>query len=228
MTGIRLSRLFWIGAAAILVAAALVGVGGILRGDFSETDAQILGTLFTLLLAGATAISGLALVERGALVPFGWTAAVLSVACFSVVAAAIWTEFNSDTLGEWAGRSIVLLISLLLVSTQLLLLRVEALKGLVGATAVTAGLATLFTAVAIGGDGGGDGLWQAAAIFWIFTALGYLLLPVLQRFRAAGTSQAVGRVLAELDGVQLVAAHSGSGIDPRLAPGDRLLLRRRV
>lgn len=165
--------------------------------------------------------------ERGALVPFGWTAAVLSVACFAVVAAAIWTEFRGDALGEWAGRSIVLLIALLLVSTQLLLLRVEALKGLVGATAVATGLATLFSAVAIGGDGGGDSLWQLAAIFWILTALGYLLLPVLQRLRTAGTPQAVGRVLAELDGIQLIATHAGSGIDPQLAPGERLVLRRR-
>lgn len=223
MTGRRLGRIFWVGAAGILILAALVAVAGILEGDFSETDAKILGTLGTLLLAGATAISGLALVERGAVVPFGWTATVLSVACFAVVAGAIW----NDMLGEWAGRSIALLIALLLVSTQRLLLRVEALKGLVGATAVAAGLATFFTAVAIGGDGGGDGLWQAGAIFWIVTALGYLLLPVLQRFTAAGAAAAVGRVLAELDGVQLVATRSG-GIDPRLAPGERLQLRRRV
>ena len=227
MSQYSLTRIFWIGAAAILIVAALVGVAGILRGDFGETDAKILGTLGTLLLAGATAIAGYALVERGLLVPLGWTAAALSGVSFLVVAFAIWNEFDGD-LGDWAGRSIVLLIALLLVTTQLLLLRVESLKGLVGATAVTTGLATFFTMVAIGGDGGGDGLWQGAAVFWIFSVLGYLLLPVLQRFRAAGTPQGVGRVLAELDGVQLIATHTGSGIEARLAPGERLVLRRRV
>jgi hypothetical protein len=34
VSGIRFARIFWIGAAAILVVAALVGVGRILRGDF--------------------------------------------------------------------------------------------------------------------------------------------------------------------------------------------------
>ena len=64
-------------------------------------------------------------------------------------------------------------------------------------------------------------------IFWILTGLGYLLLPVLQRFAAAGPPAAAGRVLAELDGVQLVATTAGT-IDPRLGPGERLELRRRV
>ena len=45
MTGLRLSRIFWIGAAAILIAAALVAVAAIVRGDFSDTDGRILGTL---------------------------------------------------------------------------------------------------------------------------------------------------------------------------------------
>jgi hypothetical protein len=221
-----LSRIFWIGAAAILIVAALVGIVGILRGDLGETDAKILGTLGTLLLAGATAIAGYALVERGLLVPFGWAAATVAGGCFLLVTTAIWKEFDND-LGAWAVRSIVLLVALLLVTTQTLLLRVDSLKGLVGATAVATGLATLFTAVAIGVDEGGDGLWQGAAIFWIFGILGYLLLPVLQRFRAAGPAEGVGRVLAELDGIQLIATRAGSGIDVRLGPGERLVLKRR-
>ena len=38
MTRVRLSRTVWIGAAAILVAAALVALVVALRGDFSDTD----------------------------------------------------------------------------------------------------------------------------------------------------------------------------------------------
>ena len=56
MSGIRLSRLFWIGAAAILIAAALVAVGSILRGEFGEREVQVLGTLPSLLVVGETVI----------------------------------------------------------------------------------------------------------------------------------------------------------------------------
>jgi hypothetical protein len=68
---VSLARTFWIGAAGILILAALVAMAAILRGDFGDTDAKILGTLFALLLAGATAVSGLALVERTTLVTLG-------------------------------------------------------------------------------------------------------------------------------------------------------------
>ncbi len=64
MTRVRLSRIFWIGAAATLVVAALIGVAGLLRSEFTETDGQILLTLVTLLVAGGAALAGLALVER--------------------------------------------------------------------------------------------------------------------------------------------------------------------
>ena len=48
---------------------------------------------------------------------------------------------------------------------------------------------------------------------------------MLQRYTAAG-APTDDRVLAELDGVELVATHSRDGIDVRLARGERLLLRR--
>ena len=38
MRRIRYARIFWIGAAGILVLAALIGVSALLRSDFTETD----------------------------------------------------------------------------------------------------------------------------------------------------------------------------------------------
>jgi hypothetical protein len=126
----------------------------------------------------------------------------------------------------WAARSIVLQVALLLVATQRLLARIQTLLPLVAGTAAMAGLATLLTCVGIGADDA-EGLWQFTAISWILTALGYLLLPVLQRFSAAGGAPIAARVIAELDGVELVATRSPNGFDVRLAPGERLQLRRR-
>ena len=57
MTRRRLAGAFWLGAAAILVAAALVSLVAILKGGFSETDARILGTLGALLYTGAAALA---------------------------------------------------------------------------------------------------------------------------------------------------------------------------
>jgi hypothetical protein len=67
---------------------------------------------------------------------------------------------------------------------------------------------------------------KAIAILWILTALAYFLVPVLQRFTSAGEPETAERILAELDGVKLVATRSGDGVEPRLAPGEQLILRR--
>ena len=225
MTGLRLSRIFWIGAAAILIVAALIAVAAIVRGDFGETEAQILGTLLTLLVAGATAISGMALIERGAATWLGGAAIACAGAGFAVIAAAIWDEFSSDLLTRVAVSAMALVIAFLLLTTQRLLLRVARLAWLFYGTAVAAAVATGLSLVAIWEEEGGFA--QAIAVFTILTGLGYLLLPVLQRFTSASAvPQTAERVLAELDGVKLVATRSGEGIEPRLSPGERLALRR--
>jgi hypothetical protein len=223
---VSLARIFWVGAAGILILAALVAMVAIASSDFGDTDAKILGTLFVLLLAGATAVSGLALVERATLVPLGWLTAGLAGVGFIALAIAIWSGGNAVSW-EWAVRSIVVLVAFLLVSTQRLLLRTAALLRLVAGTAAAAALATLLTCVGIGQDNA-DGLWQVTAIAWVLTGLGYLLLPVLQRFTTAGPVPLAARVLAELDGVELIAVRSRNGLDVRLAPEERLQLRRRA
>jgi hypothetical protein len=231
VSGVRLSRLVWIGAAAILIAATLVAVGSILRGDFGETKAQVLGTLLSLLVAGATVIAGLALIERHVAKQFAVAAIVGAALCFAVQAAGIWDGFANDSLAQLSWSSIALLVTLLLVTTQRLLLREERLALLFYGTAAVASLATLLTSAAIIGDDDGgsgeDGVLKAIAIFWILTILGYLLLPVLQRFTRAAPATRT-RVLGELDGVQLIAARGradGVAVEAP-APGERLILRR--
>jgi hypothetical protein len=225
--GIRYARIFWIGAAGILVLAALVAIAAIARGDFGDTDAQILGTLFASLLAGATAISGLALVERRTFVAFAWTCIGVAAVAFVVIGLAIWSDGDAVDW-KWAARAIVVLIGLLIVATHRLLLQVDAFRPLVVGTAAAAALATLLTCAGIGADNR-DSLWQFTAICWIAAGLGFLLLPVLQRWRAAPHRvPGIDRVIAQLDGVELVATRSESGLELRLAPDERLLLRRRA
>jgi hypothetical protein len=224
VTGLRLSRVFWISAAAILIVGALIAVAAIVRGDFGDTEAKILGTLLALLVAGATGITGLALVERREAPTLGWTAVVGAALCFVLQAAAIWDEFSDDALTKLGTSSMAILLALLLIATQRALLREDRLAKLFYATAASAGLATGLTVVGIWQEEGG--YWQPVAVFSILAVLGYFLLPVVQRLTASAAPATAERVLAELDGVKLIATRSGDGIEPRLAPGERLALRR--
>jgi hypothetical protein len=229
VTRSRLSRVFWIGAAAILVAAALVALVAVLRGDFSDTDGRILGTLAAALLAGSTLVAGLALVERDAPM-LGWSAVVVSGPAFALIAYAIW-DFVFDGEDEewrWGWLGILSLIAALIAVTARLLARTSALVRLAWLTGALAAAAAAASFAAIWSDDPGDTFGRVIAVLWILTGLGYLLVPVLQRFSAAGHAPDEVRLLAELDGVEIVATRSGEGLEIRLEPGERLLLRRRA
>jgi hypothetical protein len=226
---VRLSRIFWIGAAAILVAAALVALAAVLRGDFSDTDGRILGTLAAALLAGSTLVAGLALADRGSRA--GWAAVVVALPGFAAIAYAIWDFVFEEGEGDswrWGWAGILALVATLIAVTSLLLARSSRLVQLAWASGGLAATAALTSLVAIWKDDPSDGFARVIAVLWILTILAYLLVPVLQRFERAGHAPGDVRLLAELDGVELVATRLGAAtFDPRLEPGERLLLRRR-
>jgi hypothetical protein len=227
MTGLRLSRIFWIGAAAILIAAALVALTAVLRGDFSDTDGRILATLAAALLGGATLLSGLALVDRGGRA-LGWTAVAIAVPGFALCVYAIWNiVFEDDEdVWQWGWTGALALLAALIAATAQLLARgkrIIALSWLVGGLAAAASTTSI---TAIWRESSSDTIGKLIAALWILTALAYFLVPVLQRFASAGAPETTERVLAELNGVKLVATRSGDGIEARLAPGERLVLRR--
>ena len=229
MTKLRLARVFWTGAAAILVVAALVALFAVVRGDFSDTDGRILGTLAAALLAGSTLVAGLALVERdGALL--GRVAVVLAPPGFALLVYAIW-DFVFDGGGDswrygWTGA--LVLVALLVAVTARLLARTPRIVYLAAAAGALAVLASAVSIAAIWERSPGDTIGKVIAVVWILAGLCYLLVPVLERFGTAGASPAETRLLAELGDVELVTTRSREGVDPRLAPGERLLLRRRA
>lgn len=224
MTGVRYARVFWIGAAGVLVLAALIGISSLLRSDFSDTDWQILLTLLALVVSSGTAVAGLTVAERGHTF-IGWGAVGVALAAFLLIATATWDSFDSETLGRLAGCAAFALIATLLGTTQLVLHR-GAYAWLVVFTWVAAILAFLLSTSALWDDG--SETWQVAASCWILALVGWLLLPVLQRFSAAGAPTAGERVLASLDDVELVATRSEHGVAVELQSGERLVLRKRV
>lgn len=225
----RLARLFWIGAAAILVVAALISVIAVLSGGFSSTDGRILATLGSILLAGATAVAGLSLVERRQLVPLGWVAVGGAAVGFALLEASIWHGFEGKTINRLAGTALLVLIELLLATTGRILLRGKRLLPLYGAMLVLLSVAVLLTVVTIWSGADSSRMAKAITTFWILAVLGWLLVPVLQRFSSVGAEEAAVRVLAELDGVEIVASRGpveGVRVDSP-SPGERLFLRRR-
>jgi hypothetical protein len=223
-------RVAWLGAAAILIVAALVALAAIARGEFSDMDGRILGSLAAVLYTGGALFAGLATVDRGRPV-IGWSVVGGAPICFIVLLAAIWDILDgseNDDPWRWAWSAALALLAAIILTTALLLARTDTARLLALAAGVGAGIAATFSIAAIWVDGGGDEWIKAIAIIWILTVLAYVLVPVADRFTRAGLP-AGERVLAVLDGVELVAttAVGSVGIDPGLASGESLLLRRR-
>ncbi len=224
----RLARIFWLGAAALLVVAALVAIVALLRGELTDTDARILLTLGALFVTGATALAGLALVDSDRYATVGWVAAALAPVELATLGYWIWSGTEGDdTLSKVGTTTLLLLAGQIAIVTQLLLLGNRRLLPLVIATdvLVVAAVGGAITTIWTEPD---NTTWaKVLAATWILAALGWFLLPVLQRYTAAGVTVTEIRVLASLDDVELIATRSG-GIDVRLERGERLALRRRV
>lgn len=96
MLGVGFRRLFWIGAAALLAVAALVAIVALVRGELTDTDGMILGTLAITLGAGSVCLAGLALVDRRDFAPLGWAAVAVGLAGYAVIVREIWSHFDGD------------------------------------------------------------------------------------------------------------------------------------
>jgi hypothetical protein len=225
-----LRRVFWFAAAAALIVAAFISIAAILRGDISDTDWKILGTLGSLLLAGATAVAGLTLVEQRKLAGLGWSAVGSAAIGFVLLVAAVWDEFDREGLSKLAASAAIVLPGLLLVTTGRVLLRSRGMLFVYGLMVVAVSAAVLVSVGAVWDDDFGEGTGKAIAALWILAVVAWLLVPVIQRFYSAGAEQTAARVLGELDGIELVAARSaleGVAVESP-APGERLVLRRRA
>jgi hypothetical protein len=219
----RYARIFWIGAAGALALAALLAISMLLRGEVSDTDWQTLLTVLVLVVSAGTAVAGLTVAERGKYA-VGWTAVAVAGVAFLIIETAIWSAFDDDTLSKLAGTAAFGLVATLLALTQLVL-HCGRHAWVVVVTWTAVALAFVSSASALWSENSED-TWKIAASFWIVAAVGWLNLPVLQRFSAAGSPPGGERVVAELDGVELVATHSKDGVAVDLHPGERLVLRR--
>jgi hypothetical protein len=217
----QLLRLFWIGAAAILVVAALVALAAVVSGSFDSTDGKILASLGTLLLAGAVATVGASLREARRAPGVGAILAVATPVLGLVAVAAIWNDFDSSPLARAAGSSYVLLATGLLVGTARVL--VGDRTTLLPLFFVNCGLAVLgatLSVIAILAGDASAGYGKLVAAVWILAVLAYLLIPVGRRLSAApATTTTEGPRRIDLDaGAETGGTHVRivSGVDAPL------------
>jgi hypothetical protein len=233
VTRLRLRRIFWRGAATILVVAALVALAAVVKGNFSETDGRILGTLAVLLYTGGALLSGLALVERGGARWLGSALVAASPVALALMLLWVWSWVDEDgDEHHWrlAWSSMLILLAGLLAVTALLLARRRALERLAYAAGVLAALAVTLSVVAIWQDDPGTSMAKALAASWILAVLAWSLVPVLRRWSSLGGQDHAERVLATLGDVELVASRGSVGgvtVEGRPAPGESLVLRKR-
>ena len=190
----ELLRLFWIGAATILVVAALVALAAVTTGNFDSTDAKILGALGTLLLAGAVATVGAALREAQRSPLLGGLLAAGAPVLGLVAVAAIWNEFDADSLARAAGASYVLLATGLLIGTARVLVGDRpSLMPLFGVNCGLAVIGASLSVVAIFAAHASAGYGKLLAAVWILAVLAYVLIPVGRRLSAAPADAGNGR-----------------------------------
>jgi hypothetical protein len=202
-------RLFWIGAAATLVVAALLALTAVLGGRFDSTDWKILGSLGTLLLAGAVATVGTSLRETNRAEGFGQVLAFGAPVLGLVGLLAMARGFEPKELGKTAGVAYVLLAAGLIVGTARVLMRQRSQLVPFVVVTFTGSLAAFLSIIAITTEDGSD--WKALVATLIVMALAYVFVPVSRRLAATTTDPAVERVdLAQ--GVEL------SGVHVRFAP----------
>lgn len=184
-------RVFWTGAAALLGVAALVAIAALVRGELTETDGKILGTLALTLGAGAVCLSGLALVDRNDFVPLGWLAVGTGLAGFALTLREVWGHFDGD---EWFLTALLVMGVVLVAATGRLLLRRRSLEPVYAAHLVLSAFATGATVWLIWHDGPTEDWWaKVLGTVWILTGLTWFLVPVLGRTSRAAGERVVGR-----------------------------------
>jgi hypothetical protein len=229
-----LRRIFLLGAATIVSAAALVAISAILNGDFGDTEGKIFATLATAFVAGSTAIAGIACLERGVSRPFGVVGVVLATFGFLLWADQIWEEHHSS--GYWKLLGLLLtwtLVSLVMTTTRLMTRSPQLVRSLfVGTSVAAVGAGLVVTAMVVRDNGDG---WQLFAVLLVLALLGEALTPILQRYSLAASGEMPSeRVLGEVGGAVVVAVRSGrpgrwihlGGREIAIADDEQIVVRR--
>ena len=228
-------RLFWLGAATLFSVAALLAIAAVLGAHFGTTEWKILGTCGLAFACGSVILAGVACLDRRLVRLAAWAAIVLGVASFGIWTFGIWTERGGSGYWETGGVISVWLVAALLVTTsRLVASSPRLLRTVVPATWAAVTVAAALGSAMIAGPKPITGRrWEVEVelVLVILTALGYALIPVLQRFWASAETAVTERLLGTIDNIDVFAVR-GAGhsvtigsTTAKLASSEGLVLR---
>ena len=176
----------WLAGGGALVFAAIAGIVAVVSGEFAPQGYSIVFTLMAATLTTASFLGSLIALERGARV-VGWVATLVSPLALAMLVEGIWHDSNDRF--RLLATGVILALALLVAIPAFLFLRSRTLVALAGAAGI---LAATTTAVSI------DTIWrderyflfaQTTTALWILAIACCLLVPVLERYLAAGAAR---------------------------------------
>lgn len=226
-------RLFWLGAAILSSIAALIAIVAVVSGSFGETEGRILATCGIAFACGSVALAGVACLDRGVVRPAAWAAIALGLTSFAVWTIGVWGAVDGVSYGKTAGLvGIWLLAALIVTTSRLVVSSPRLLRTVVPATWVVGAVAAALGSSMILGRTGRP--WKFELVLVILTALGYALIPALQRFWASAETAVSERLLGTLGNVDVFAVRATSrsvtigSTSAKLASSEGIVLRERV
>jgi hypothetical protein len=202
-------RLFWLGAAILFSIAALIAIVAVVGGTFGETEGRILATCGFAFICGSVALAGAACLDRDIVRPAAWAAIVLGIGAFALMTRGVWVDASSHAYWKTAGLVGVWLLAALIVTTsRLVASSPRVLRTLVPGTWAAATAAALLGSVMILGETGRP--WKFELVLVILTALGYALIPALERFWGNAETAVSERLLGTLGNIDVFAVR-GAG-----------------
>jgi hypothetical protein len=205
---VSIRRLFWLGAAVLFSIAALLAIIAVLGGTFGVTEGRILLTCGLAFICGSVALAGVACLDRDIVRPAAWAAIALGLTAFAMLTFGIWAHPSSHVYAKTAGVVSVWMVAALIVTTsRMASSSPRVLRTVVPGAWLAATSAALLGSVMILGQTGRP--WKIELVLVILTALGYALVPALERFWSAGDSAPAERLLGTLGNVDVFAVRGG-------------------
>jgi hypothetical protein len=207
---VSIRRLFWLGAAILFSIAALIAIVAVIGGGFGDTQGRILATCGFAFVCGSVVLAGVACLDRAIVRPAAWAAIALGIAAFAIWTGGIWADASSQGYWKTAGLVGVWLLAALIVTTsRLVASSPRVLRTVVPGTWVTATAAALLGSVMILGQTHRP--WKFELVLVILTALGYALIPALERFWGSAETVVSERLLGTLGNIDVFAVRGLGG-----------------
>lgn len=169
---------------SVVISAALA-IFSLLRGEFSDTDGNILMTALSISAASVLTLSNGIVLEQGRNKPLATLAIIVSVVGFGILILTIWNRFDHEELFQIAISTIFVgttlthwsLVSIARVPARFRLLQLSAFP--------LSGVLAAFLIGLVWGLEEGSQTGQITGVVGILTVAISIILPVLQRLTVA-------------------------------------------